>query len=99
MIRYRYHPEASVEYQAAIAWYRERSQSAATRLVEAVNAGVLSIRQRPFAWPMWSGGPVRRRVLRKVPYSLFFAAEAGEVVILAVAHHSRRPGYWIDRMH
>ena len=28
MIRYRYHPEASADYQAAVAWYRERSQNA-----------------------------------------------------------------------
>lgn len=71
VIRHRYHPEASAEYQAAVAWYRERFQDAATRLVQAVSAGLRSIRQRPFAWPMWSGGLVRRRVLRRVPYSLF----------------------------
>jgi hypothetical protein len=34
----------------------------------------------------------------RVPYSLFFKVNTDEVVILAVAHHSRRPGYWIDRM-
>lgn len=98
MIRHRYHPEASAEYRAAVAWYRERSRDAARRLAEAVNAGLRSIRERPRAWPVWRGGPVRRRVLQGVPYSLFFEVNTDEVVIFAVAHHSRRSGYWIDRM-
>jgi plasmid stabilization system protein ParE len=98
VIGHRYHPEARAEYQAAVAWYRERSRDAARRLAEAVNAGLRSIRERPLAWPVWSGGPARRRVLQRFPYSLFFTVNADEAVILAVAHHSRRPGYWIDRM-
>lgn len=98
MIGHRYHPEAQAEYRAAVAWYRERSRDAARRLAEAVDAGVLSIRERPLSWPVWHGGPARRRLLHKFPYSLFFTASAHEVVILAVAHHSRRPGYWLDRM-
>jgi toxin ParE1/3/4 len=96
--RHRYHPRAQAEYRAAVAWYRERSRDAARRLVEAVNAGLRSIRERPLAWPVWRGGPARRRLLHKFPYSLFFAVDGGEVVILAVAHHSRRPGYWVERM-
>lgn len=98
MIRHRYHPEARAEYQAAVAWYRERSRDAARRLAEAVDGGLLGIRERPLAWPAWRGGPVRRRLLHKFPYSLFFTVNANEVVILAVAHHSRRPGYWLERM-
>jgi len=98
VIRHRYHPEASAEYRAAVAWYRERSQDAARRLTEAVNAGLRSIRERPLAWPVWCGGPARRRVLHGVPYSLIFQVNTDEVVIFAVAHHSRRPEYWIERM-
>jgi toxin ParE1/3/4 len=98
VIRHRYHPAAQAEYRSAVAWYRERSREAARRLVEAVNAGLRSIRERPLAWPAWRGGPARRRLLHKFPYSLFFAMSSGEVVIYAVAHHSRRPGYWVERM-
>ncbi|MGH9883881.1 MAG: type II toxin-antitoxin system RelE/ParE family toxin [bacterium] len=97
MTGYRYHPEARAEYQAAIAWYRARSRDAARGLANAVDEGLHSIRERPLAWPIWRGGPVRRRVLRRFPYSLFFSLNDNMVVILAVAHHSRRPGYWVHR--
>jgi len=37
-------------------------------------------------------------VLRKFPYSMFYIVEREVVVIVAVAHHKRRPGYWILRL-
>ena len=40
---------------------------------------------------------IRKRVLRKFRYSLIYSIEKNGVLILAVAHHSRRPGYWVGR--
>lgn len=40
---------------------------------------------------------IRRRIVRRFPYSVLYATEDDEVVILAVAHQSRRPGYWQRR--
>ena len=40
---------------------------------------------------------IRRRILRRFPYSILYTLENDEVVILAVAHQSRRPGYWNRR--
>ena len=60
--------------------------------------GVLSIRRNPEAWPVWRRADVRQRVLRRYPYSIFYVTEAGVIVIVAVAHHKRRPGYWLSRL-
>ena len=35
--------------------------------------------------------------LRRYPYSLHYRLEPDLIRILAVAHHSRRPGYWGNR--
>jgi toxin ParE2 len=40
---------------------------------------------------------VRRRMLRRFPYSILYAVENGEVLVIAVVHQSRRPGYWHHR--
>lgn len=43
-------------------------------------------------------GEIRHFVLRRFPFSVIYA-EVGEVLyILAVAHGSRRPGYWSERL-
>ena len=41
---------------------------------------------------------VRRRIVRRFPYSILYTLEGDEVVVLAVAHQSRRPGYWTRRV-
>jgi len=39
----------------------------------------------------------RRIPLRDYPYSLIYRVEASSVVIVALAHQLRRPGYWVGR--
>jgi plasmid stabilization system protein ParE len=41
---------------------------------------------------------IRTRILRKFHYSLIYTIESDTLLILAVAHHSRRPGYWLSRV-
>ncbi len=36
----------------------------------------------------------RRLVLRRFPYNVFFRVGTGEIVVVAVAHQRRRPGYY-----
>jgi toxin ParE1/3/4 len=33
-----------------------------------------------------------------MPYSIVYVADDDAIVILAVAHHKRRPGYWLRRV-
>lgn len=40
---------------------------------------------------------IRRRLVRRFPYSVIYAEFSDTVLILAVAHQRRRPGYWQDR--
>lgn len=40
---------------------------------------------------------VRRRLVRRFPYAILYAVEDSEIVILAIAHQRRRPGYWAVR--
>lgn len=98
MTRYRFHPEARVEVRAIAAWYRERSREAARGFTEVVADGIRSIREHPEAWPTWRRADLRRRVLRRYPYSIFYVIEGEAIVIVAVAHHRRRPGYWLPRL-
>jgi toxin ParE1/3/4 len=41
---------------------------------------------------------LRRFRLRKFKYNVVYVFEADEILIVAVAHHRRRPGYWLDRL-
>lgn len=60
---------------------------------------VASISERPFAYPQWKPeDPVRRAMARRFPYAVFFDIEPQRLVVMAIAHSSRRPGYWGGRI-
>ena len=40
----------------------------------------------------------KRLLLHRFPFDVVIVEENGELVVVAVAHHSRRPGYWIVRL-
>jgi len=42
-------------------------------------------------------GGFRRRLLRRFPYGILYKEEESQIVIVAVMHLRRRPGYWRNR--
>ncbi|MGH9495390.1 MAG: type II toxin-antitoxin system RelE/ParE family toxin [Candidatus Sulfotelmatobacter sp.] len=48
----------------------------------------------------WAPGPhsTRRYLLKRFPYILIYREWQGDIQIVAVAHTSRKPGYWKNRL-
>ena len=93
-----FHPAALREYLSAVAWYRERNASAAERLVAEVDAVLAQIAVQPDRFA-WYDDEFREAVLLRFPYSLIYRIDArGDGLVMAVAHASREPGYWHDRV-
>ena len=42
--------------------------------------------------------PIRQAHLRTYPYRIVFIETPDSIRVLAVAHTSRRPGYWLGRV-
>lgn len=60
------------------------------------------IEWNPEAWPKFRGWDrlpvVRSRDVDMFPYRVVYFVRDGELVIVAFAHQSRRPGYWRERV-
>jgi plasmid stabilization system protein ParE len=91
-----YLAEALQEVEAAARWYAERSATAATAFSEEIDAAESAIVHLPEAWPPFDHG-TRRYLLRRFPFSVVYRVEARRILIVAVAHARRRPGYWKTR--
>ncbi|MCU0727227.1 MAG: type II toxin-antitoxin system RelE/ParE family toxin [Planctomycetes bacterium] len=91
-----FHPEAVEEARAARLWYGERNEDAAVAFMTELDRAVGAVRAEPSAWPPCLAG-TRRHVLRRFPYSLIYRKTGSTIVVVAVAHASRRPGYWRGR--
>jgi len=95
--RYRFHPEASEEFEAAEDWYDSRSVDASTEFVSDVETAIESITDAPLRWPKYLYG-TRRFVLQRFPFSIVYLDEGDYLVVVAIPHGKRKPGYWKSRL-
>jgi hypothetical protein len=93
----RFHDAAAAELTEAVAYYDGKASGLGDRLLAEVKAATRLIERYPEIAPVVDLG-VRARALSKFPYNLIYVVEPEELFVLAVAHLSRRPGYWADRI-
>ena len=93
----RFHPEADQEYLSSLAWYKERSLTAALDFESEFERAVSAIAEAPERWPIYFSR-CRRYVLHQFPFSIVYRSLEKEIYVLAVAHGHRRPGYWRKRL-
>jgi plasmid stabilization system protein ParE len=95
--RIRFFLEASEEIEDAANWYGRRSPAAQISFLRDVDHAIAAIVDAPQRWTSYIDG-TRRYIFRKFPYSMVYFVDEGTVLIVAVAHEKRRPGYWRGRL-
>jgi toxin ParE1/3/4 len=89
-------PEAAREVQEAFDWYEEKSEGLGLEFLRAADACMAGIQRSPQASPMMYQ-EVRRSLLRKFPYALFYIVREERVIVLACFHAKRDPLDWMRR--
>ncbi|MCA9727760.1 MAG: type II toxin-antitoxin system RelE/ParE family toxin [Candidatus Eisenbacteria bacterium] len=97
------HTEAEEEVFQAAAWYQERVSGLGDDFLNEVDHWFAVLVETPFGWPRWPRGPrltspIRRALLRRFPFAIAYQVFEDRVFVLAVAHTSRRPLYWVTRV-
>ena len=88
---------AEAEYAAAADWYAKRSLAAADGFTEAIAAAFRRILDRP-EWGAACDDAHRLVIVRGYPYQIIYRMTVeGSILVVAVAHCSRRPDYWVQR--
>lgn len=91
-----FHPAALRELREAAAYYEAESHGLGSAFVGEVERSLQQILAFPEASPRLAG-PARTKVLAAFPYSPHYSILDGDILVLALAHHRRRPFYWRDR--
>ena len=92
-------PEAADELVDAVGWYEEKRAGLGAEFFGAVDAGMSQVCATPFIAAIWPGlSRYRRLVLQRFPYVLVYEVRGDEIEFVAIAHTSRRPGYWTERL-
>jgi toxin ParE1/3/4 len=95
--RARFVAPAREEFLAEVAYYNQSQAGQGARFAAAVEEATA----RALTFPL-SGSPsapnIRRVIVKDFPFSIVYRPEAEGIVVFAVAHHARLPGYWRSRI-
>jgi toxin ParE1/3/4 len=95
--RKRYHPKAEIEIIEAASYLERQRPEYGEKFLDEIDEAIESLLKDPFVWN------IQFRVYRKYTtsqfkYQIWYRVTDDEVYIFAVAHPSRRPGYWRKRI-
>ena len=82
-----FHVDAAAEMQAAARYYEEQQRGLGAAFLAEIEQGLNRIQQFSRLWPIYDA-EYRRYLLRRFPFG---------IIVVAVAHLHREPGYWKDR--
>lgn len=92
----RLQPEAEADVSDAAWWYESQRSGLGSEFLDEVLRTLSSISEYPDLYPRISGD-VRRALIRRFPFGVFYVVDESEVVVLAVMHGRRAPARWKNR--
>ena len=92
-----FNAEALAEAEEATHWYRDNGGSSPSRaFTQELRRVVRLAAEQPGVGNAGLHGTVRL-YFKRFPYTLVFRIQGESVRVIAIAHQSRRPGYWVGR--
>jgi len=89
-------PGARRDFDDSFDWYATRSDVAAERFSNGIDATLAMIAADPRRFAAVDS--IHRECLvPRFPFRIIYRIETTRIVVVAVAHAKRRPGYWKDR--
>ncbi len=93
--------EAEAELRSAVLYYEERQVGLGKDLRDRVSQVIHAIAADPLLFPSYEGKQLARdfprATVERFPYLLVYEVRDNEILIVAVAHSGRQPGYWDQR--
>ena len=91
----RFLPEARQDVIDSRDWYEQQQEGLGALFSVALVDAVERIHAHPFRYPEVQG-PIRRVILQRFPYAIYFRMEGTEIIVLAV-HGRQDPKRWQER--
>jgi plasmid stabilization system protein ParE len=89
--------EASDDVTSAYAWYEEREIGLGEEFLRSIAASIALVCRQPALYPVALDN-LRRAILRRFPYEIFYAVEDNVLAVYAVFHCSQDPERWKSRL-
>jgi plasmid stabilization system protein ParE len=90
-------PDAEPDIAEAYRWYEEQRTGLGADCLLCVEEGLAKIQRNPEAYPLVHKN-VRRMLIKRFPYGIFYIVEPPVIIVLAVFHERRDPAEWKSRI-
>lgn len=94
--RFALRPRAENDIQSAFEWYESQRPGLGDEFLAAVRERLEAVRSLPESSPVIYRD-VRRAVVSRFPYLIFYVVRPRRIAVLAVLHHARNPAVWPRR--
>jgi toxin ParE2 len=91
-MKWRVETAAQAELEEAAAWYEAQRKGLSAEFLDQFDKSVQRITEFPHAWKLVGKRTPQCR-LHRFPYGIIYQVRSEEILIVAVAHLHRRPGY------
>ncbi|WAJ39320.1 hypothetical protein OU800_08850 [Pseudomonas sp. GOM7] len=96
-MKYSFHPAAEAEFLESVGYYESKIPGLGGALVAEFEALAKLIGESPRAWSVELEPDIRSAPLRRFPLSILYRETSEGFQVLALAHHRRRPQFWLGR--
>src|SRR6267142_4191496 len=93
----RFSSDADAELAEARQWYAHQREDLDLEFMDSVDEALTQVVRNPHLYPILYRN-LRRAVVRRFPFAVFYEVTAGEIHVLAVFHSRRDPEIWKSRV-
>ena len=90
-------PAAQREFEEAVNYYDRHGFDLGDEFSREIYETIQRILANPETWPR-APRNTRKCLVHRFPFAVIYRVHPERVLIVAVAHHSREPGYWKRRL-
>jgi len=91
-----FHPEAKKELHQSVEYYEKKASGLEDEFLNEVVRTLDLIKAYPIlGYPLKDS--TRRMLVQRFPYSLIYSVQDDHIIVYALMHFHRRPGYWKSR--
>ena len=92
-VNLRLRPESEQDLADAAIWYEEQREGLGNQFLDEALSVFSVISETPLMFPTVHRN-IRRALLHRFPFGVYYRVESDEIVVVAVMHGSRNPRRW-----
>jgi len=91
-------PQAQRDFDKTYGWYEDQYEGLGKEFAHCVDAKITEIQRSPEQFQIIYKDKVRRALVTRFPYSVFFVNKPDVFSIFAILRQNRNPELWKDRV-